>query len=70
MIEEISSISQLSKEIKINIKPMFPFIPIDHVIIDSLHMFLRILDVLTNLVIQDVRILDRQNNTYVIVVFE
>lgn len=30
--------------------PVFDFIPIDHVIIDSLHLFLRISDLLTNLI--------------------
>ena len=45
---------------------MFPFIPIHHVIIDTLHLFLRISDVLINLLIRDIRILDGQNkdNTY------
>ena len=33
--------------------PMFPFIPIQRVVIDSLHLFLRIADVLINLLIQD-----------------
>ena len=62
--EEISSMSQLSKSNKNRYncchKPMFPFIPIHHVIIDSLHLFLRIADVLINLLIQDIQILDEQ----------
>ena len=45
---------------------MFPFIPIHHVIIDSLHLFLRISDVLINLLIWDLRMLDghNRNNMY------
>ena len=35
-------------------KPIFP-IPVDHVIIDTLHLFLRIGDLLTNLLIMDLR---------------
>ena len=37
---------------------MFPFVPIERVIIDSLHLFLRISDVLINLLIRDLRIVD------------
>ena len=40
---------------------MFDFIPMDHVIIDSLHLFLRIADILINLLIRDIRILDGIN---------
>ena len=35
--------------------PLFPLIPIDHVIIDTLHLFLRIADILINLLILDIR---------------
>jgi len=37
---------------------MFPFIPIEQVVINSLHLFLRIADVLINLLIQDLGIKD------------
>ena len=40
---------------------MFDFIPMDHVIIDSLHLYLRIADILINLLIRDIRILDGIN---------
>ena len=69
-VEEISSMSQLGKSNKnrynCSHKPTFPFIPIHHVIIDSLHLFLRISNVLINLLIRDLRILDghNRNNTY------
>jgi hypothetical protein len=33
--------------------PMFPFIPMERVVIDSLYLFLRISDVLINLLIRD-----------------
>jgi hypothetical protein len=36
-------------------KPIFSFIPIDHVIIDTLHLYLRVSDLLINLFIQDLR---------------
>jgi len=35
--------------------PLFPTIPIDHTIVDMLHLFLRITDVLFNLLILDIR---------------
>jgi len=35
--------------------PIFPSIPIDHVMIDTLHLFLRIADLLINLLIMDLR---------------
>jgi len=37
---------------------MFLFIPIEQVVIDSLHLFLRITDVLINLLIRDLGIKD------------
>ena len=36
-------------------QPLFPFIPIDHTIPDILHLFLRVSDVLINLLILDLR---------------
>ena len=43
--------------------PIFSFIPIEQVVIDSLHMFLRISDTMTNLIICDLRIQDALNKT-------
>lgn len=61
-IEEIQEKCKLGKTSKSRFNcchpPMFPFIPIERVIIDSLHLFLRIADVLINLLIRDLRILD------------
>jgi hypothetical protein len=61
-IDEISEKCKLAKTSK-NRKnccrpPLFSFIPLDHVVIDSLHLFLRIADVLINLLIRDLRLLD------------
>ena len=43
--------------------PLFPFIPLDHVIIDTLHLFLRITDLLINLLVQDLLRRDGINKT-------
>ena len=47
-------------------KPMFDFIPLDHVVVDLLHLFLRIADVLIAKLIQDLRLLDNitKNSTF------
>ena len=61
-IEEIKEKSKLSKRSKLRFsccrEPIFPFIPITRVVIDSLHLFLRITDVLINLLIRDLQIHD------------
>ena len=61
-IEEIREKSKLSKRNKLRFsccrEPIFPFIPITRVVIDSLHLFLRITDVLINLLIRNLQILD------------
>lgn len=62
-IQEIQELSKLKKN-KTNKnygcirQPLFPSIPIDHVIPDVLHLFLRICDVLINLLIMELRRLD------------
>ena len=47
--QEITDKAKLSKDSKHHFnssnKPIFPFIPIEHVVIDHLHLFLRISDV-------------------------
>ena len=50
-------ISKWSHQGKFSCKhvPLFDFIPMDRVVIDTLHLFLRISDVLTQLLIQDLR---------------
>jgi len=64
-IKEIEESSKLGKRNKNRFscchKPRFPFIPIERVVIDSLHLFLRIADVLINLLIRDLGIKDGLN---------
>ena len=61
-IEEIMQKCKLGKRNKDRYNcrhpPLFPFIPIKQVIIDTLHLFLRISDKLTDLLIRDLRIQD------------
>ena len=61
-IGEIQQKSKLSKSSKHRHncchEPIFPFIPMHRVVIDSLHLFLRIADLLYKLLIRDLRILD------------
>ena len=57
-IEEIIANARLPKSAKrynCSHRPIFPSIPLDHIVIDTLHLFLRITDLLTNLLIQDIR---------------
>ena len=53
----VAEIARFSTEKKFNCKaqPLFDFIPMDHVIIDTLHLFLRISDVLIDLFIRELR---------------
>ena len=61
-VEEIAAKSTLPKTSKLQFNcsrsPMFDFIPMPHVVIGLLHLFLRVSDVLTNLLIRDFLILD------------
>ena len=56
-VDEINSLR--SKPSKLNFgclhKPIFSSISIDHIIIDTLHLFLRIADLLINLLIMELR---------------
>ena len=56
-IEEITEKAQLSKNSKVHLnccqKSIFSFIPMERVIIDNIHLFLRISDVLINLLIRE-----------------
>ena len=59
-VRTISEIQSLSKEWARKIfgclkLPIFSSIPIDHIIIDTLHLFLRIADMLINLLIMQLR---------------
>ena len=61
-VQEITEKSKLAKTSKNRYNcrraPLFPFIPVKRVVIDSLHLFLRVGDILINLLIRDIRILD------------
>lgn len=61
-VQEIAEKSKLAKTSKSRYncrrKPLFPFVPLERVVIDYLHLFLRISDVLINLLIRDLRTLD------------
>ena len=61
-VESISSASRLSTKSKKTFNcaqlPLFPMILISRVVIDNLHLFLRIMDNLVNLLITDLRRLD------------
>ena len=56
-VDEIEKFKQLSAQRRFGCQrsPIFGFVPIDHVIIDSLHLFLRVSDLLINLFIEDLR---------------
>ena len=56
----LAQISQCAKTKQFNCKnnPLFPFIPLDHVVIDTLHLLLRISDNLIELLIRQLRRLD------------
>ena len=60
--KEIKEKALLSKRCTVRFSccraPLFPFIPMERVVIDTLHLFLRISDVLINLLIRDIRIKD------------
>ena len=53
----LEEISKHAKSKKYNCKhdPLFPFIPLDHVVIDTLHLFLRISDNLIELLRRELR---------------
>ena len=59
MIEENCTLSKKrKKEFNVSHEPLFPSIPLTHIVIDNLHMFLRVSDVLIDLLILELK---RQN---------
>jgi len=66
-VKEITEKAKLAKTSKSRYNccraPLFSFIPLERVVIDSLHLFLRVLDVLINLLIRDLRTLDGIENS-------
>ena len=67
-IQKLSSLKKTKKNEKYGCirNPLFPTIPVHHVIPDILHLFLRITDVLINLLIQDLRRLDGIEKTRIL----
>ena len=57
--KNVSLVSRARIDSTVATHPFFPFILIEQVVIDSLHLFLRISDVLINLLIRDLRILEK-----------
>ena len=53
-LEEIANFAK-SKKLNCKATPLFSFTPLDHVIIDTLHLFLRLSDNLTELLIRELR---------------
>ena len=53
-LEEISKFSE-SKKFNCKETPLFNFIPLDYVIINTLHLFLGVSDNLTELLIKEIR---------------
>ena len=53
-LEQISKCAK-SKQYNCKKEPLFPFIPLDHVVIDTLHLFLRISDNLIELLIRELK---------------
>lgn len=52
---EIAALPKSKRKFNVSHKPLFQSIPIDHVVIDNLHLFLRIFDTLHNLLITDLK---------------
>lgn len=63
-VEENKSLAE-SRHKKFNVShcPLFPTIPLSHVVVDNLHMFLRVADTLVDLLIGSLRTMDRVNQT-------
>ena len=52
---EISALPNSRKKFNVSNPPLFPTIPLSHIVIDNLHLFLRVADVLINLLITELR---------------
>ena len=61
-IKEIQSFSKRTQK-NCKFEPIFPFIPLSRVMIDTLHLYLRIADVLIENLIQELRVLDTIDKT-------
>ena len=57
--ENMTIATSRSKKYNVSHAPLFPFIPLTQVVVDNLHMFLRVADTLINLLILELRWLDK-----------
>lgn len=61
--ENVRIASSRTKQFNVSRLPIFCTIPLVHVVVDNLHMFLRVADTLVDLLIGSLRTLDRVNQT-------
>ena len=61
--ENIIIATSASKEFNVSHQPLFPMIPLTHVVVDNLHMFLRVADTLVDLLIGSLRTMDKVKQT-------
>ncbi len=54
----ISALPKTKKKFNVSNPPLFPTIPLSRVVIDNLHLFLRVSDVLIDLLVEDAMRLD------------
>ena len=54
----ISALPQTKRKFNVSNPPLFPTIPLSRVVIDNLHLFLRVSDVLIDLLVEDAMRLD------------
>ena len=55
---QLASLPKSKQQYNVSRKPVFPTIPLDHVVIDNLHLFLRVSDVLIDQLIMELLRLD------------
>ena len=55
----IASSSRAAKQFNVSHRPLFPMIPLTRVVVDNLHMFLRVGDTLVDLLIGSLRVMDK-----------
>ena len=68
--ENVDLASKHSKKYNVSNHPIFPRIPLHHVVVDNLHKFLRVADVLIdNMLIGALHTLDRINYNFVSIVW-
>ena len=61
--ETIQIAGSRSKKYNVSHPPIFPMIPLTRVVVDNLHMFLRVGDTLINMLINTLRTMDRVNQS-------